>query len=377
MHVPNMCQHGAGIIRINRDFFMSIPKVVLRKIIRKSDTTYILDYTLQSKRHRIAVGNDLDLAEEIRLDTQSKLMRGHFDLLPHEKRNTISLDQLIDEFLIFKKNSIRDTSSSRYKNYLEGYVVSYKKLFPDVVNDISLTKGNYIKRCMDYLIREGWSKKTINGMRELVSSMFKFAIEEGYIDKNPVRQTSNYYIPEKGKVIFFNDEQLEIIWNEIKPFWIDHIKFMLNTGLRKGEMINLKWENVTTLKTGMSITITSSYEWLTKTGKSRTIPLNKTATDIINKLKGRHDTYVFTNEKGLKIHPNQPYNALKNVLKLKNILGDVHALRHTFASNLVMKGVDLYSLSKLMGITPETAQIYAHLSPEYLRKTVEKLDTPK
>ncbi len=356
---------------------MSIPKVVLREIIRKSNTSYTLDYTLHGKRHRIAVGNDLDLAEEIRLDTQSKLMRGHFDLLPHEKRNTISLDQLIDEFLIFKKSSIRDTSSSRYKNYLEGYIVSFKKLFPDVVNDISLTKGNYIKRCMDYLIREGWSKKTINGMRELVSSMFKFAIEEGYLDKNPVRKTSNYYIPEKGKVIFFSDEQLEIIWNEIKPFWIDHIKFMLNTGLRKGEMINLKWENVITLKSGMSITITSSYEWLTKTGKSRTIPLNKTATDIINKLKGRHDIYVFTNDKGLKIHPNQPYNALKIVLKEKNIPGDIHALRHTFASNLVMKGVDLYSLSKLMGITPETAQIYAHLSPDYLRKTVEKLDTPK
>lgn len=130
------------------------------------------------------------------------------------------------------------------------------------------------------------------------------------------------------------------------------------------------------LETGTSITITSSYEWLTKTGKSRTIPLNKTASKILNKLKGKHNIYVFTNEKGQKIHPNQPYNALKKVLIEKNIPGDVHALRHTFASNLVMKGVDLFSVSKLLGITPETAQIYAHFSPDYLRKTIEKLDTP-
>lgn len=121
---------------------------------------------------------------------------------------------------------------------------------------------------MDYLIKEGWSKKTINGMRELVSSLFKFAIEEGYLEKNPVRQTSNYYLPQKGKVIYFTDGQLEIIWKELDPFWIDHIRFILHTGLRKGEMINLTWDNVVTLSGRTSITITSSYEWLTKQVKA-------------------------------------------------------------------------------------------------------------
>jgi integrase len=355
---------------------MSIPKVVLRKVNRKTGSTYLLDYKVHGKRYRIAIGNDYDLTEKIQLDTQAKLLRGHFDLLPHAKSNPISLSHLIDAFLNFKKNSIRPTSLKRYENYLTKYREVFNKLFPEVINDITFTKSIYIKRCMDYLLKEGWGKKTINGMRELVSSMFQYAIEEDYVKKNPVRKTTNYYIPEKGKIVFFSEEQLEIIWNEINPFWIDHIKFMLHTGLRKGEMINLKWENVNILETGTSITITSSYEWLTKTGKSRTIPLNKTASKILNKLKGKHNIYVFTNEKGQKIHPNQPYNALKKVLIEKNIPGDVHALRHTFASNLVMRGEDLYSVSKLLGITPETAQIYAHFSQDYLRKTIEKLDTP-
>lgn len=91
-------------------------------------------------------------------------------------------------------------------------------------------------------------------------------------------------------------------------------------------------------------------------------------------MRGRHEIYVFTNKKGLKIYPNQPYNALKKVLKEKNIPGDIHALRHTFASKLVMKGTDLFELSKLIGITPETAQIYAHFSPDHFQNTVEKLD---
>ena len=276
--------------------------------------------------------------------------------------------------MIFKENSIRDTSSLRYRNWLEGYKSAFKNLFPDLMHDISKTKGNYVKRCMDYWTKEGWSKKTINWMREQVSSMFRYAIEEGYLEKNPVRQTSNFYLPQKGKVTFFTDDQLEVIWKDIDPFWIDHIKFMLHTGLRKGEMINLTWDNVVTLKGKTSVIITSSYEWLTKTGKSRTIPLNKTATAIIDKMRGGHDTYVFTNKKGLKIHPNQPYNALKKVLKENNIPGDVHALRHTFASKLVMKRTDPFELSKLMGITPETAEIYAHFSPDHFQNTVEKLD---
>ena len=153
-----MCQQGAGIIRINRDFFMSIPKVVLRKTDRQTGSTYILDYTLHGKRNRIAIGEDLDLAEQIRLDTQSKILRGHFDLLPHEKRTAISLPELINEFLNFKKNSIRPTSLTRYNNYLEKYCEVFKKLFPEVINDISLTKSIYIKRCMDYLPHPSFSK---------------------------------------------------------------------------------------------------------------------------------------------------------------------------------------------------------------------------
>lgn len=82
---------------------MSIPKVILRKIDRKSNFTYQIDHTLDGKRHRVTVGNDPDIAEAIRLDTQAKLIRGHFDLLPHSKKKIISLEKLIDEFLIFRK----------------------------------------------------------------------------------------------------------------------------------------------------------------------------------------------------------------------------------------------------------------------------------
>ena len=55
--------------------------------------------------------------------------------------------------------------------------------------------------------------------------------------------------------------------------------------------------------------------------------------------------------------------------------GDVHKQRHTFASKLVMKGENLYTVSKLLGNADiKTTQIYAHLAPDYIKSAVDKLD---
>ena len=59
---------------------MSIPKAILRKVDRKLNLTYQIDCTLDGKRYRVTIGNNPDIAEAIRLDTQAKLLRGHFDI---------------------------------------------------------------------------------------------------------------------------------------------------------------------------------------------------------------------------------------------------------------------------------------------------------
>ena len=123
------------------------------------------------------------------------------------------------------------------------------------------------------------------------------------------------------------------------------------------------------------ITITSSESWKTKTGESRVIPLSKTAVEIIKKQKGRNSEYVFTLKNGSKIHPDKPYQRFKTALKNVGLTGDIHKLRHTFASKLVMKGRPLYDVQKLLGHRDiQTTMIYAHLSPDYLKDSVKELD---
>ncbi len=108
---------------------------------------------------------------------------------------------------------------------------------------------------------------------------------------------------------------------------------------------------------------------------NRVIPLNNIALDIIQKQKGKHPEYVFISKSGKKIHQDKPHSNLKRALNKIGLKGDVHKLRHSFASKLVMKGESLYTVSKLLGHSDlETTQIYAHLAPGYLKDAVNKLD---
>jgi site-specific recombinase XerD len=102
--------------------------------------------------------------------------------------------------------------------------------------------------------------------------------------------------------------------------------------------------------------------------------LNDVALGIIKAQKGKNSEFVFTSKEGHQIHPDKIYHALKNALEQIGLEGDVHKLRHTFASSLAMKGVDLGSIRDLLGHTDiATTQRYAHLAPDHLRKAVRAL----
>ena len=205
--------------------------------------------------------------------------------------------------------------------------------------------------------------------------MFRYAIAQGHIDKNPVNETKKYPIADKGGVRYFTDDELENIWDTIDDYWIDPLKFIVNTGLRSGEMVNLKWIDVDLQGDPPSIKVTSSEEWKTKVGNTRVIPLNSVALEIIERWQERDAKYVFISKQGQKINPRRPLQMLQNALQKLGIEGDVHKLRHTFASNLVMKGVDLYTVKELLGHRDiASTQIYAHLSQDHLKSAVDKLD---
>jgi len=359
---------------------MAVPKVKLRERKDKKGISYFIDYTVNRIRRRQNVGTNKKTALEICQNVQAKLSLGQFDIYT-QPENTISLIDLIKNFLSSKRNHLRASSLKRYQNYLDKFVEYMGKYFPAPLLNIREIKTNYIDESFNYFLeneitnKKKWEPKTVNGLRAILIQLFNYGIKQGYLSSNPAKDTKRFRENGKNIVEFFSDEELEKIWGELDEYWIEPLKFIVHTGLRKGEWINLNWKNVKLTGENPSITIVSSGSWQTKTGESRVIPLNQIALEIIKKQKGRNAEYVFTQKNRLKIHPDRPYHKLKTVLKNLELEGDIHKLRHTFASKLVMKGRPLYDVQKLLGHTDiKTTMIYAHLSPDYLKESVKELE---
>jgi integrase len=162
---------------------------------------------------------------------------------------------------------------------------------------------------------------------------------------------------------------------EIKGF-ADHLMpivlIALNTGLRRGELFNLKWQDINFNEKMLTVTAESA-----KSGKTRHIPLNDEAFSVLLTLKqyaSQDQEFVFPGKNGERL--SNIKSAWRGVLKKAGITNfRFHDLRHTFASKLVMAGVDLNTVRELLGHSGYKMTIrYAHLAPEAKRAAVEKLN---
>ena len=147
--------------------------------------------------------------------------------------------------------------------------------------------------------------------------------------------------------------------------------------MRKGELENLEWSDIDFKR--RKIKIQWKETWQPKTGE-REIPIGEQLFDILKKQREENDSglksnFVFPHRNGGKIKMKLRDKMIE-IAKEANIDGltKLHTLRHTFASHLVMAGVDLPTVKKLMGHSDiQTTMIYAHLAPEHLIDAVNKL----
>jgi site-specific recombinase XerD len=115
-----------------------------------------------------------------------------------------------------------------------------------------------------------------------------------------------------------------------------------------------------------------------KSGRSREVPLNDTARAALTSWRHLRGPYVFCTDEGRMLTRHEADTVVRRAQR-KAQLGGVswHALRHTFASHLVMRGVPLKSVQELLGhASIEMTMRYAHLSPAVNRDAVRALDTP-
>jgi integrase len=213
---------------------------------------------------------------------------------------------------------------------------------------------------------------TINRELACLRHMFNMALKWKKAQVNPVREVKFLKEPEEKDRILSEEEEVRLLEAVRTGHKSKHLEAIiltaLNTGMRKGEIFNLKWSNVD-FKNGV-VTVVDKF----KNGKIRSIPMNKVLTATLEGAKKvSKGDYVFLNN-------GKPYTDVKTgwwtALKNAGIEGfTFHGLRHTFGSRLGMRGIDIKAIAELMGHTDiKMTQRYSHPTPEYKKKAVEALE---
>ena len=235
-----------------------------------------------------------------------------------------------------------------------------------LINDLRRTKT---KRGRNY------SEATIKSIITFLSSLFNYARKVlrqkidnpcDYIEKP--RETRTPVIP----LSTTQKKDLMIALDEYKDNQVSNmVRFILATGLRRGEVFKLNWSDVDF--EGRRLLILQA-----KSGRNEVIPLSDTALVVLEHQKREHGdkTLVFPSPKTGRQYNNfsKAWNTIKKAAGIPAAT-TIHKLRHQFASDLVNTGASLYIVGKLLRHSKtETTKIYAHLIDETLREAVKKIE---
>ena len=239
-------------------------------------------------------------------------------------------------------------------------------------------------------VSRGNSPHTANRCFAYLRASLSKAVEWGFLENHPLRRMKLIRTASNVKVRFLSEteekrlrralmeRQLEK-WKKKPPQlfekFSDHLMPMvllsMNTGLRRGEVFNLQWESVNLIQKRLTITA-----HISKSKKERHIPLNNEAVSVLLHWKEQQhiaSAYVFPNNQGVPFNTiNKGWAALLVKAEIKNFRW--HDLRHHFASQLAIRGVDLNTIRSLLGhASYSTTLRYAHLSEDHKAAAVALL----
>jgi len=216
------------------------------------------------------------------------------------------------------------------------------------------------------------SLTTVNRDVEIIRSMLARAVKWKYLAKNPATDVEDHDEDNKRERFLSVDEIHRLIRatkNTRSPLLRPAVYLALQTGMRKAELLGLKWSDIH-FDAGKILCRE------TKSGEPRHVPMSRRSKWVLHKLAARNplSTWVFEsyNRLGVKAPARDIKTAWIRALRLARIEKfRFHDLRHTFASHFAMaEGNSLYALAEILGHSnPKiTLDRYAHLSPKYVNE---------
>lgn len=332
--------------------------------LRDDGKNYWFTITANGRRHQHSTGTDNKrLAEKIYAKALLDVHEGRW-FQNEAKRRTFK--ELTDRYMQ-EHSAVNKAQSSQARD-----VCAFKQLgrafdghrLADI-SPVAISRYKTLRRT------DGAKPATIAKELELLRNALNLAIREWeWLETNPFTKVKIERPNNKVERWLTDKEEQKLLSHA--PDWLKPIiVFTLNTGLRRGELVGLKWTDIDIFRKTLTLLKTKNKE-------RRTIPLNNTVLDVL-KAKGNVrpiSGFVFASEDGTGLNGQHVYRALKRSAEEAGIAKlRFHDLRHTFATRLVQAGIDLYVVMELLGHKSLTMTMrYAHHYPESLRHGVDVLD---
>lgn len=332
---------------------------------------FYVDLRVQGRRIRKKAGKIKKLAELMLNDLEIKAERNQLGFLD---RKDISIKVLLEEFRRYSQANHRPASQARYRAVVNNFLEFIQK--ETQINRLSQINGDTIEKYRMYRRSgdgSGVKAYTINFEVRALRTIFYFAIRSNFMETNPVKGFKFLKTDDSKKRRFLSDQECVRLLRYASKDDYPIFATFLNTGMRRAELVHLEWSDVDLKK--RIIKIQKKPNWLPKSGE-REIPINDALYEILKRLPDR-GSFVFTNDKGNQVDPDLIRLKLIETAKRAQIenLTELHALRHTFASQLIARGVDLPTVQKLMGHTNiQTTMIYTHQTTDHLQNAISKLN---
>ena len=322
--------------------------------ITKRGKTWYIDYYCGGKRYREAIGPNRKVAEHVRAKRHVDIAEGRF--LDVKKSSTSTFDDIAALFLDYSRsNKLSFERDERCVKLLREY---FGGMFLDHITPLEVEKYKSARRKLV-------GPATVNKELACFKTMFSKAVVWGMTADNPVKKVSMFREP-PGRVRFLSHDEIRRLLSESA----DHLKpiliVALFTGMRKSEILKLTWKDI-------DFDHRLIYVRNSKNGTAREIPMASEVVAVLRNVPALRSR-VFT---GIE---NKPVSSIRtgfdNAVKRAKIADfSFHDLRHTFASYLIMNGVELVTVKELLGHKSINMTLrYAHLSSAHKGHAVETLD---
>lgn len=293
----------------------------------------------------------------------------------------------------YAKIKVRPSSHQTYRGYIDNHIrpnigdIPLEKLTALDIQKLCkklLTKGR-VDRLEAKGQPKGLSAKTVRNIHQILSSALKLAQEQRIILANPAERCALPKV-EHREMKTLPVEQLQSFLREARESGVFELYYLeLATGLRRGELLGLKWEDIDLQKGDLRVKRQISringevVEAPLKTKNAyRTLPLAEDTVDILKEQRKKvgSSPWVFPSPNGGPISPDSVLHMLHRVLKRAGLPRvRFHDLRHTFATLALQNGVDIKTVSGMLGHFSAgfTLDTYAHVTSAAQRQAAGKM----